>query len=246
MSDDANDVTKALAAFGAPSIRYHSFGQGQIRPSSIVLPRRPGQVPAVEDVAADPVLQHEPVAAPEPLPVMAAAPVTVARPEPPRPALPPRQVEAAQTTPTPTVAPPPRPLAEWAAPVTPAPTSSPVPRPAVAPMPPIRAATPAPAPAMQPAAPAPSTVVPPLFPAPSQNAAPPPAVAKQVHTVIPTPLPAPQPRPVPALVAAAPLGQDSGTAERTVAAAASSRALRDVFEFLAMGPSRVGVAASHN
>ena len=27
MSDDANDVTKALAAFGAPSIRYHSFGQ---------------------------------------------------------------------------------------------------------------------------------------------------------------------------------------------------------------------------
>ncbi len=40
MSDDANDVTKALAAFGAPSIRYHSFGQAQIKPSSVVLPRR--------------------------------------------------------------------------------------------------------------------------------------------------------------------------------------------------------------
>jgi hypothetical protein len=39
-TEDANDVTKALAAFGAPSIRYHSFGQGQVKPSSVVMPRR--------------------------------------------------------------------------------------------------------------------------------------------------------------------------------------------------------------
>ena len=63
MSDDANDVTKALAAFGAPSIRYHSFGQGQVKPSSIVLPRRVGQpLWPPDEVSPAPVLQHEPVA----------------------------------------------------------------------------------------------------------------------------------------------------------------------------------------
>lgn len=39
-TENANDVTKALAAFGAPSIRYHRFSQSQVKPSNVVIPRR--------------------------------------------------------------------------------------------------------------------------------------------------------------------------------------------------------------
>ena len=69
MSDDANDVSKALAAFGAPSIRYHSFGQAQIKPSSVVLPRR--VIPATPEGF---VTRQDELLAPEPPLVMSAPP----------------------------------------------------------------------------------------------------------------------------------------------------------------------------
>ena len=107
MSEDSSDVMKALAAFGAPAIRYHSFGQSPVRPSSVVLPRRVALAP-------EPVLtkrQMEP--APEPLPWLRAAPP--AHPAPP-PAI--HQERSPSPIPSdPSAAPPPRPLAEWAAPV---------------------------------------------------------------------------------------------------------------------------------
>ncbi len=69
MSDGSSDVTKALAAFGAPAIRYHSFGQAAVRPSSVVLPR---QTPPLETAAP---AHLEPVAAPEPVAAVRIAPV---------------------------------------------------------------------------------------------------------------------------------------------------------------------------
>ena len=79
-SEDANDVAKALAAFGAPSIRYHSFGQGRpkVGPVPAVPPDvvKPAVVPAAPAPFSPPLLrQAEPEAAPEPfLPSPAAAP----------------------------------------------------------------------------------------------------------------------------------------------------------------------------
>jgi hypothetical protein len=68
--ENANDVTKALAAFGAPSIRYHSFGQGQVRPSSVVMPRREVLPPVVAPTLAPaPVLPPVPAPSPQSVPV---------------------------------------------------------------------------------------------------------------------------------------------------------------------------------
>lgn len=132
MSEESNDVTRALAAFGAPAIRYHSFGQSHVKPSSLALPRRAVEatlptLPMVEP--GTPVIrQNEPTAAPE-------APV-------PRAMLPEASVphRASPLFPsTPSVAPPARPLAEWAAPVSTAPLrpvmAPPVPPSLVAPEP---------------------------------------------------------------------------------------------------------------
>ncbi len=131
MSEESNDVTKALAAFGAPSIRYHSFGQAQARPPGLAAIRRP--VLPTEPPVASPVIvqQTEPVAAPEPLPgppVTSQAPPMVAPRPAPLPAEPVPLRAPLSVAPGATVAPPPRPLAEWAAPV----NSVPV-RPLVAP-----------------------------------------------------------------------------------------------------------------
>ena len=146
MSDGSSDVTKALAAFGAPAIRYHSFGQTPIRPSSVVQARR---APAPEP---GPVVHMEPTAAPEPVAALrrpsVLAPLMQPRPtQPPLvapalvagssmfsaaspafadaiavaapPASPPREQtfrRSAFLPASPAVAPLPRPLAEWAAP----------------------------------------------------------------------------------------------------------------------------------
>lgn len=69
-TDDASDVTKALAAFGAPSIRYRSFGQVAGRSAPLVMPR-PGAPPVapvmVEPASVpEPVHQRGPALAPEP------------------------------------------------------------------------------------------------------------------------------------------------------------------------------------
>ena len=114
MGDDSSDVTKALAAFGAPAVRYHSFGHAPLRPSSVVPPRRVPAPPA--EPPASPMIQHEPVAAPEPRPSPHAVPPRMTTPVPA-----PAAREAGRTSlfpPVPTTAPPPRPLAEWAAPIT--------------------------------------------------------------------------------------------------------------------------------
>lgn len=113
-TEDANDVTKALAAFGAPSIRYHRFSQTQVKPSNVVIPRRepltPLPVPIVAPAplsaqppvltpvtssAAEPLLrQNEPDAAPEPYLAGAArmasfaVPAAVPRPIMPMPPMP--------------------------------------------------------------------------------------------------------------------------------------------------------------
>ena len=68
-SEEANDVTKALAAFGAPSLRYHSFGHQRLKPAA--LPPRPTPLPSVNSAAPLPgpapiLRQSEPEAAPEP------------------------------------------------------------------------------------------------------------------------------------------------------------------------------------
>ena len=54
MGEETSDISRALAAFGAPSIRYHSFGQGQARPPGLTLPRRVAQRPALAPVPAAP------------------------------------------------------------------------------------------------------------------------------------------------------------------------------------------------
>ena len=127
-NDDANDVTKALAAFGAPSIRYHSFGQGQIRPSNVVIPRREAAMPPAQAPELPPDTAPYLAASPEPVPLVRRdvpeASVGI-RPEAgldlpawPSPAAPP-VAPAKKFTPVaqgPITAPPPRPLAEWAPP----------------------------------------------------------------------------------------------------------------------------------
>ena len=101
ISDDANDVTKALAAFGAPSIRYHSFGQGQVRPSSVVLPQR--------DVAAAPTPRAA-AANPRPAPIpQQAAPSPRPAPNPQQAAPSPRQAGPSPRQDEPPVAHEPRP-----------------------------------------------------------------------------------------------------------------------------------------
>ena len=77
MSNEADDVSRALAAFGVPKIRYHSFGQSKVRPASMMQPRRRvGREPELR-ASSEPepeIQQDEPVAAPEPLPVPVAIP----------------------------------------------------------------------------------------------------------------------------------------------------------------------------
>ena len=121
--EDANDVTKALAAFGAPSIRYHSFGQSQVKPSSVVMPRReavpplPLQTLGTVSPSAPLLRQNEPDAAPEPH--LAAVPLAVnPAPLPPAPSpMPPvpafrRTIDPATVLSRPAPMPPPRPLSE--------------------------------------------------------------------------------------------------------------------------------------
>ena len=227
MSDDASDVTKALAAFGAPAIRYHSFGQAQVRPSSVVLPRRivpPASGNAVTE-------QAEPVAAPEPVPALRAAPVagsvqaaSVREPDSGRSSLFPAVS---------TAAPPPRPLAEWAAPVVPAvPIASVVPAaPVPRPIPPPPMIAPLPPPAigaaiMQPTI-APRAVVPPMLSIPS------PDVKAAVFPDAP-------------LLQAAAAGQPPFSVSLPSPAPISAgtrlalRNLPRIFEFLAASPPRAG------
>ncbi len=152
MSDDANDVSKALAAFGSPSIRYHSFGQSSVKASVLAPPRRPAVTTLPPTVSGTEALvaQPEPVAAPEPTleTRIVPAPIVVARPS---PVLrePPALRPAPLFPPTPTVAPPPRPLAEWAAPIVSTPTRPQVvaPVPAIPPVPVAPAELPGAAPA---------------------------------------------------------------------------------------------------
>ncbi len=167
---------KALAAFGAPTIRYQKFSHASGRSVAPGQPRRDGSAnqPAPPNPEPEPTLirQTEPIAAPEqtasllpsvsPVAAVPPAPLQVGETPPARQATqasvpaapmwvaspPPvagypstgnaRPVPA--TTPTATVAPPPRPLAEWAAPVAP---PVPPPRP-VAQVPPVAAPVSAP------------------------------------------------------------------------------------------------------
>ena len=129
MSEESNDVTKALAAFGAPSIRYHSFGQAQSKQPGA----NPVRPPGCRDRAArddGPAGRQSDLraaggagrSAVEPMPTARMlpepeAPMSTPRPAPflsePRPCA----GRAAVSVHRPSVAPPPRPLAEWAAPV---------------------------------------------------------------------------------------------------------------------------------
>ena len=92
MNEDSSDVSKAMAAFGVPKIRYHSFGQTTVRPAGMVQPRRVvSRVGRPAGPAAEPdTRQEEPEAAPEPSPALVSAPdpvPPVAVPEPvPEPA----------------------------------------------------------------------------------------------------------------------------------------------------------------
>ena len=147
MSEESNDVTKALAAFGAPSIRYHSFGQAQSKQPGANPVRRPVAVTVPPATMAPPaaspifVQQEEPVAAVEPMQParMLPEPAAMSTPRPAPFLSEPAPARAAPLFPsTPSVAPPPRPLAEWAAPVSSVPS-----RPVPAPLPP--AAVPLPA-----------------------------------------------------------------------------------------------------
>ncbi len=135
MSEESNDVTKALAAFGAPSIRYHSFGQAQIKSSGTNAMRRPVMPPVSAPSTSPAMVQQEPVAAVEALPTSSlpqATPIPMVAPRPAPFLAEPAPMRAAPLFPsTPTVAPPPRPLAEWAAPVTTSPS-----RPSAASVPP--------------------------------------------------------------------------------------------------------------
>jgi hypothetical protein len=210
MSEDANDVSKALAAFGAPSIRYHSFGQATVKPSGIAAPRRPAATalpPTVIETESF-VTQTEPVAAPEPMMEARIAPAPMAAPR-PSPVF--REQPATRPAPlfppTPTVAPPPRPLAEWAAPVVSAPTRPPV----VAPTPTVAPATVAPIESFSPA------------PAPHTEPRPTPTL---VPEIIPDPVAVNYP------VASTSTVPVTGVAARRPKIANSSSSLVDIFEFL--------------
>ncbi len=262
MSEEASDVTRALAAFGAPSIRYHSFGQAQIRPSNVVLPHRTPPAELLQDSVPDDTMplvavkQSEPVASPEPMPGFIPAPRPVSALSSPVPPLrAPIPVRGAPLFPAiPTMAPPPRPLAEWAAPVAPA-------APVLAVPVPVPTIPPAPAPvAMAPAETAPTAPMPmaptpvmPLSTGQTLGGAPMTRHTAQAESVIPTPAhhqtpaatglsqAAPSPhapppsRPVPSLVVSAP---QLDHAQPTTAAA--GRTLPELFEFLAATPA-IGV-----
>ena len=177
MSEESNDVTKALAAFGAPSIRYHSFGQAQSKQPGANPVRRPVAVTVPPATMAPPaaspifVQQEEPVAAVEPMPTarMLPEPAAMSTPRPAPFLSEPAPARAAPLFPSsPSVAPPPRPLAEWAAPVSSVPS-----RPVPAPLPP--AAVPLPAATYVPAPPVPAPLAYP--PAPTAMVSPSPAPA---------------------------------------------------------------------
>ena len=251
MSDDANDVSKALAAFGAPAIRYHSFGQAQVKPSSVVLPRRvvlPGE-------AVPPTLtrQQEPDAAPELIPLTTAAheplppPVVEHRHAPTlRQAEPMRAPPPIAAASAPTVAPPPRPLAEWAAPVV-----APAPRPVMAPSPRPAPSIPAPvpetflhegrasySPATHVSASSQLPVSYPSTPAVQSHLAAEPHGAHASHTTAPVHTPAPHPhsppgRPMPP-AAVVPAAAPMHDAARP-ASVGAGRTLQEIFEFLATG-----------
>jgi len=220
-ADEASDVTKALAAFGAPAIRYHSFGHGHLRRSSVVLPSRDRALPTAES-ASEPAHNLTPVAAPTTLaPPRTHAPLAVPLGSPPLGA------SLRHTNPPvaePRVALPPRPLAEWAAP------TSPVQAPVAPSWPmPIESAIP----------------TAPLFVSPSRSSTPI-ASPRQMAPPPPAPLapsPVAPPPPPPPLVAAAPRGlaalPEPVLAMRPVFAAVPVPAggtLVDVFRFLAEGP----------
>jgi hypothetical protein len=226
-ADEASDVTKALAAFGAPAIRYHSFGHGQLRPSSVVLPSRERALPAAE-LALEPAPQPILTAAPARLaPPRSHAPLLAPLGSPP-PGVPPLGAPLRHANPPaaePHVAPPPRPLAEWAAPTSPLQAPLPPGRPI-----PIESAAPV-TPSFVPSTPiaAPRQMVPPTPVAPTP-------------AVVPAPV-APAPVASPPLVAAAPrrsasLPEPVATARPAFAAApAPARGvLADMFRFLAEGP----------
>ena len=233
MTEEATDVAKALAAFGAPSIRYQSFSQSQVRPSNVVLPRR---VFSGAPAHAELLRQAEPEMAAERVepyrePAMADASRLSARPlhEPPAP-MPPL------FAPAPSVAPPARPLAEWAAPVVPVPLApvSPQARPLVA----MQATNSSPLHSPLPPPPLP----PPMLPRPEPYRRPEPlnGVASDVAPIPPPPMHAPPPPRPPALVASVPPVQPLGAGVAKSApgsvAARASRSLPELFEFLAAGP----------
>lgn len=246
MSDDANDVTKALAAFGAPSIRYHSFGQAQIKPSSVVLPRRVAPpAPEEEQLAPAQPVQTQP-APTQPLPTRQDEPVAAVehaqlRPLAASPPLAPlvqtgvpfpRQPEPPRQSP-PTVAPPPRPLAEWAAPVTPT-----APRPIVTPQPLVRSSTQAAPPSFPPTPPAP-VALPPLIPMPGLPID---RAVAPAASAMAAPTPPPRARPAPALVEAVPPEHEpiSAAPSQKPSAPVASRSLQEIFDFLMSGSSKAG------
>lgn len=210
-ADEASDVTKALAAFGAPAIRYHSFGQAQLRPSSVVLPNLE-RAALVAEPAVESTLQGAPLAVPgrltppmpPPAPPRVHAPLHAPLSPPPRPANPPAL--------EPRVAPPPRPLAEWAAPASPLQGLPVSPPPLSVPAAIPRRAPPVPAAAFPLAPPIPTP--PAVAPAPPA----PPLVAAAPRAVASLPDPAPK-RPLPGALSAP-----------------SRNDLVEVFRFLAEGP----------
>jgi hypothetical protein len=244
--EDANDVTKALAAFGAPSIRYHSFGQSQVKPSSVVLPRREsvpppplqtlGHVPAPAPL----LRQNEPDAAPEPhagamklAPMPAPLPPS-SSPMPPVPAFR-RAIDPAAMLSRPAPMPPPRPLSERpiSSLIQSAAFTSPAPNPNAPP--PVAAFAPTGFPA---SAPPPMTVVTPTSAAmptqafSSMEPAPRPPSETVASTIISRPTPPAAP------VAAKP--DRSAFVEPSVNPAAVQtskfRNLRDIFAMLATAP----------
>ena len=244
MSDDANDVSKALAAFGAPSIRYHSFGQAQIKPSSVVLPRR--VTPATPEgfvTRQDELLAPEPplvMSAPPPVPVpppFVSAPVFTS------------QAASMEARPAPIMRQP-----EPLAPIPPLPDGGTAAKaaggmgctgiPPAGMTPPRPAAVPIPVrPLGQPATsmPSPPLIVPPSFPSPAQPPMPTPGlvaqrVAPPLEVMTPPPSVSAPPLPVPPPpVAAAPRAPiaDDETLLKKNAASAPRRNLEEIFELLA-------------
>lgn len=242
-TDDANDVAKALAAFGAPSIRYHSFGQSQVRPSPIVPPPRDTIAAAIAPVFAPAPIANPPVVQPPDLPgerelgpllqqeEPEAAPETV-------PGLVPVELRAVDAGPawarpvktdglaapqpgtvSATVPSPPRPLAEWAPPMAAMPPPN-----QVAPMmtPPRAKAAGNAMPPAPPSVPVPTMIAAPVPPVPP--APPPPHFAK----------PAPEPvlQTTPAVI---PEAASPPSSVGALAGNASTRSLTEIFALLASG-----------